>query len=264
MSNDTPTGLTIAVADRIQTIRFTRAAKKNAITSGMYAGLRAALEDGDRRADVAVHLLLGSGGAFSAGSDIAEFMQRAKGRADLSGPILDLIRLLPRVAKPIVAGVDGLAIGVGTTLLLHCDLVYATPAASFRTPFLDLGLVPEAGSSLLAPARMGYARAFELLALGEAFSAERALAAGLVNAIVPAGELETAVRATAQRLAAKPPEALALCRRLMRGDGIAVSAAIEAEARIFAERMSSPEAREAFQAFLEKRPPDFSRVAGSN
>lgn len=264
MSNDTPTGLTIDIAERIQTIRFTRAAKKNAITSEMYAGLRAALEDGDRRPDVAVHVLLGSGGAFSAGSDIAEFMERAKGHADLSGPILDLIRLLPRIAKPVVAGVDGLAVGVGTTLLLHCDLVYASPAASFRTPFLDLGLVPEAGSSILAPARMGYARAFELLALGETFSAERALAAGLVNAVFPASELEVKVRAAAHRLAAKPPEALALCRQLMRGNVDAVGSAIEAEARIFAERLTSPEAREAFQAFLEKRPADFARVSGGS
>ena len=155
---------------------------------------------------------------------------------------------------------DGLAVGVGTTLLLHCDLVYASPTSTFRTPFLDLGLVPEAGSSLLAPHLMGYARAFELLALGETFNADRAVAAGFVNAIVPASELETIARKAAVRLARKPPEALALCRRLMRGDNQAVGAAIEDEARVFMERLTSPEAREAFAAFLEKRLPDFAKL----
>ena len=260
MSFETPDGLTVTAADGVQTIRFSRASKKNAITSVMYAAMRQAFIDGDARADVAVHLILGAPGAFSAGSDIAEFMERAKGRADLSGPILELIRHLPKVEKPIVAGVDGLAIGVGTTMLLHCDLVYASPQATFKTPFLDLGLVPEAGSSLLAPARMGYARAFELLALGETFSAERAMASGLVNAVVSADEIERTAHGAALRLATKPPEALALCRRLMRGQTAAVSAQIEEEARIFAERLVSPEAREAFQAFMEKRPPDFAKL----
>lgn len=260
MSQDTPTGFSVAIADGVQTLRLTRASKKNALTSVMYAGLREALLDGDGRADVAVHLLLGSGGSFSAGSDVAEFAERAKGRADLSGPILEFIRQLPLVRKPLIAAVDGLAVGVGTTLLFHCDLVYATPASTFRTPFLDLGLVPEAGSSLLAPQRMGYARAFELLALGETFSAERAVAAGFVNAVVPADEIEAVARMSAVRLARKPPEALALCRRLMRGETDAVSRQIEDEARIFAERLSSPEAREAFAAFLEKRAPDFAKL----
>ena len=262
MSSDTPEGITVSTADGIQTLRFTRESKKNAITSVMYERLRTALLDGDERADVAVHMLAGSGGTFSAGSDIAEFMERAKGRADLSGPILEFIRLLPNVRKPMVAAVDGLAIGVGTTLLFHCDLVYASPTSTFKTPFLDLGLVPEAGSSVLAPARMGYARAFELLALGDTFSADRAMAAGLVNAIVPPAEVEATARAAALRLARKPPQALALCRRLMRGEAAAASAAIEDEARIFAERLSSPEAREAFQAFFEKRLPDFTKFRG--
>lgn len=257
---DSPTGLTISTEDGVQTLRLTRASKKNALTSTMYAGLRAALIEGDADPDVAVHLLAGSGGAFSAGSDVAEFAERAKGRADLSGPILEFIRYLPLIEKPVVAAVDGLAVGVGTTLLFHCDLVYASPASTFKTPFLDLGLVPEAASSILAPQRMGYARAFELLALGETFAAERALVAGLVNAVVPADQVEATARKAAVRLARKPPEALALCRRLMRGDAAATSAAIEEEARIFAERLVSPEAREAFAAFLEKRPPDFQML----
>jgi enoyl-CoA hydratase/carnithine racemase len=265
MTHETPTGLEITIADGVQTLRLARAAKKNALTSAMYAGLRAALVDGDRREDVAVHVLTGSGGSFSAGSDVAEFAERAKGRTDLSGPIVDFIRYLPLVEKPLVAAVDGLAVGLGTTLLFHCDLVYATPASTFRTPFLDLGLVPEAGSSVLAPQRMGHARAFELLALGETFSAERAMAAGLVNAMVGEGELEAMAMKAALRLARKPPQALALCRRLMRGDNDILRRQIEEEARIFAERLASPEAREAFAAFLEKRTPDFGKLnrAGS-
>jgi enoyl-CoA hydratase/carnithine racemase len=259
MIEETADGYTATTTEGVQTLRLTRASKKNALTAVMYAGLREALIDGDGRADVACHVLVGSGGAFSAGSDVAEFAERAKGRADLSGPILEFIRQLPRVQKPLIAAVDGLAVGVGTTLLFHCDLVYATPSSTFRTPFLDLGLVPEAGSSILAPQRMGYARAFELLALGETFSAERALAAGLVNAILPASEVEAAARKAAIRLARKPPQALAMCRRLMRGDGDAVGRQIEEEARVFAERLTSPEAREAFAAFLEKRPPDFTK-----
>ena len=255
--------LSICVADGVQTIRLTRAAKKNAITSKMYAAMHAALSAGDGDERVAAHLIVGSGGAFSAGSDIGEFIARARdasqGSHGLSGPILEFVRALPLVGKPLIAAVDGLAVGIGVTMLLHCDLVYASPAATFRTPFLDLGLVPEAGSSLIAPMRMGHARAFELLALGEMLNAERAAAAGLVNAVVPAAELEQTARAAALRLAAKPPEALALCRRLLRGDPAAISRRIEDEARIFAERLVSPEAKEAFQAFMEKRPPDFRR-----
>lgn len=260
MSHDTPTGLTISVADGVQTLCLTRASKKNALTSQMYAALTRALVEGDADPNIAAHLLIGSGGVFCAGSDVAEFAERAKGRSELSGPILDFIRRLPLVEKPLIAAVDGLAVGVGTTLLFHCDLVYATPASTFRTPFLDLGLVPEAGSSRLAPERMGYARAFELLALGETFTADRAVAAGFVNAVVPAGELAQVARKAALRLARKPPEALALCRRLMRGDTTSTRSVIEEEARIFAARLSSPEAREAFAAFLEKRPPDFAKL----
>ena len=251
--------VSVTVADHVQTIRFSRPHKKNAFTSVMYSAILAALKQADADGNIAVHVLAGSGGAFSAGSDIAEFLARSQGSNDLSGPILDFIRYLPLIEKPVIAAVDGLAVGVGTTLLLHCDLVYATPDSTFRTPFLDLGLVPEAGSSLLAPHRMGHARAFELLALGETFNADRALSAGLINAIVPASELETTVHAAARRLAQKPPEALALCRRLLRGDPTAASARIEEEAAIFARRLGSHEAKEAFMAFLEKRPPSFRR-----
>jgi enoyl-CoA hydratase/carnithine racemase len=226
----------------------------------MYAAINAALSGGDASPEVVAHLFIGSEGVFTAGNDIGDFLERARTGAALEGPVLDFIRLLPRVRKPVIAAVDGLAVGIGTTLLFHCDLVYASPEARFSTPFLDLGVVPEAGSSLLAPLRLGHARAFELLVLGELFTAERALQAGLVNAIVPAAELEATARKAAARLAAKPPEALAIARCLLRGDQSAVSARIEEEARLFGERLASPEAREAFAAFLEKRQPDFGKL----
>ena len=155
--------------------------------------------------------------------------------------------------------VDGLAVGVGTTMLFHCDLVFASPAASLRTPFVDLGLVPEAGSSLLAPMRMGQQRAFELLCLGEPFNGQRAYEAGIVNHVVTSEELEAAALKAAARLAMKPPGALAASRRLLRGDPAVILAQIDKETEIFAERLASGEAKEAFSAFLEKRKPDFAQ-----
>jgi enoyl-CoA hydratase/carnithine racemase len=255
------TEIDIAVRDRTQIIRFNRPDKKNALKSDMYAAMTEALIRGDASPDVTSHLFIGPGGVFTAGHDIAEFLERSKGGSALGTPVLGFIKYLPQIKKPAIAAVDGLAVGIGTTLLFHCDLVYASPTASLRTPFLDLGLVPEAGSSLLAPIRMGYARAFELLVLGEPFSAERAREAGIVNAIVPADQLEATALRAAARLAAKAPEALAQSRKLMRGDPAAAVARVEEEARIFGARLSSPEAKEAFAAFMEKRPPDFRKPA---
>lgn len=251
----------VTVEDEVQIIRFCRPEKKNAFTAPMYEAMSAALDAGEASAAIAVHVFMGSGGTFNAGNDINDFIRRATGGPDgIPAPSLDFIRRLPRVTKPMIAAVDGLAVGIGTTMLLHCDLVYASPTASLRTPFLDLGLVPEAASSLTAVRRMGYARAFELLCLGEPFNAERALAAGIVNAIVPASELEAAAVAAARRLVAKPREALLAARALMRGDPSSVSAKIDEEARIFAARMRSAEAQEAFAAFFEKRKPDFKKL----
>jgi enoyl-CoA hydratase/carnithine racemase len=162
--------------------------------------------------------------------------------------------------KPLLAAVDGPAIGIGTTLLLHCDLVYASPAATLSTPFIDLGLVPEAASSLLLPMRSGHAVAFEMLCLGGTLDASRALAAGLVNAVVPAATLEAKVLAAAAALARKPRQALLVSRRLLRGDPARLRERMHEEFQLFAERLASPEAREALAAFLEKRPPDFAKV----
>lgn len=252
----------IAVANEIQVIRFTRPEKKNAFTGGMYDAMSAALDRGETDDGIVAHVFIGSGGIFNAGNDINDFIRRAKagGGEGIPTPSLNFIQRLPKVTKPMIAAVDGLAIGIGTTMLFHCDLVYASPTASLRTPFLDLGLVPEAASSLTAVKRMGNARAFELLCLGEPFGAERAREAGIVNAVVPAEELEATAMKAARRLAAKPRGALLAARRLMRGDPSALSAQIMAESEVFRDRMGSAEAQEAFAAFFEKRPPDFTKA----
>lgn len=249
--------------DGIQTIRINRAEKKNALKRDMYERMIAALENGDASDDIAAHVFLGAGGVFTAGNDIKDFASHDGKPRDHNHGAPGFIRRLPVVSKPMIAAVDGLAVGIGTTMLFHCDLVYATPTASFRTPFLDLGLVPEAGSSLLAPMRIGPQRAFELLCLGEPFDAQRAYQAGLVNRVVPAEELEATALAAAVRLANKPPGALAAARNLLRGDPSSILAQIERETEVFAERLASDEAREAFKAFLEKRKPDFSRFRQS-
>lgn len=255
-----PGDIEVTLEDGIQTIRITRAQKKNALTTPMYQAMHDALRAADASSDIAATIITGSEGVFSAGNDINDFRAGLAAGEDLHDrPVHRFIQYLPRTETPLIAAVDGLAIGVGTTLLFHCDLVYATPEARFSTPFLDLGLVPEAASSLLAPMRMGYARAFELLALGEPFDAERACEAGLVNRVVPKADLEATARKAAARLAAKPPAALEIARRLIRGDAEQITERLDQEARLFSERLRSPEAEEAFSAFLEKRPPDFKR-----
>lgn len=241
-------GIDLGVADGIQTIRLNRPDKKNAISAPMYRMMTEALLRGDAEPDVRVHLFCGLPGLFTAGNDLADFAAGAEGAA----AAFAFVRSLPLITKPMIAAVDGTAIGIGTTLLFHCDLVYATPSAVFITPFLDLGLVPEAASSLLAPARMGHARAFELLVLGVPFDAEKAKSAGLVNEVVHAGRLEELARASALRIAGKPPEALSLSRRLLRPDPSSVIARIDEEAALFQERLESSEARAAFAAFFAK------------
>lgn len=244
----------------VQLVRINRPDKKNALTRAMYDVMTRAMKEGEADEAVAVHMVAGTGGVFTAGNDIGDFAKRA---VDLNreGGASSLIGTLPTLKKPLVAAVDGLAIGVGVTMLFHCDLVYASPAASFRTPFLDLGLVMEAGSSLMAPRIMGHQRAFELLCLGEPFTAEDGLRAGFVNRIVAAADLEAQARKSALRLAAKPPGALAAARRLLKGTTEAEALArIKQEGQVFADLLGSPEAKEAFAAFLEKRKPDFAKL----
>lgn len=252
----------IGVRDGVQVLRLLRASKKNALVGAMYEAMSRALAAGEQNAGIAAHVFIGSGGVFTAGNDINDFARRTSDGSQDVAPSQLFIQQLPTVTKPMLAAVDGLAVGIGVTLLLHCDLVYATPAASFRAPFVDLGLVQEAGSSMLGPARLGYARAFELLVLGEVWTAERALAAGLINAVVPAAELEATAVGAARRLGAKPRAAMLAARRLLRGDPGLISATIAREAAEYRTLLRTPEAAEAFAAFLEKRPPNFAKARG--
>jgi enoyl-CoA hydratase/carnithine racemase len=242
-----------AVQNGIETIRIARPEKKNALNIAMYQAMHTALEEGEGSPEIRVRLILGQPGVFTAGNDIVDFLEAGqRGREGLS-PVMKFLRALIFSEKPIIAAVDGLAVGVGATLLLHCDLAYASPEAVFMAPFTDLGLVPEAGSSLVAPERMGYPRAFAFLVAGEPLTAEAARAAGLINAVVPGESLEAHALAAAAKLAAKPQGALAMSRRLVRGDPARIWARVEEEGRLFTERLVSDEARQAFQAFMQKR-----------
>lgn len=236
-------------------IHIDRPDKKNALTAAMYRAMTAALADASARADIGAVLFAGRGDAFCAGNDLKDFLAGPEGGA----AAFAFIRAIAAFDKPLVAAVQGLAVGVGTTMLFHCDLIYAAPDARFVMPFVNLGIVPEAGSSLLAPALMGHAKAAAMLMLGEPMDAEGADRAGLVTAIVPADQLLDHARARAAALMAKPPQALAVTRRLMKGDPAMLTARIDEEARLFRESLTSPEAQEAFTAFFEKRAPVFRR-----
>ena len=236
-------------------IHIDRPDKKNALTTAMYRAMTAALADASARADIGAVLFAGRGDAFCACNDLKDFLAGPEGGA----AAFAFIRAIVAFDKPLVAAVQGLAVGVGTTMLFHCDLIYAAPDARFVMPFVNLGIVPEAGSSLLAPALMGHAKAAAMLMLGEPMDAQGADRAGLVTAIVPADQLLDHARARAAALMAKPPQALAVTRRLMKGDPAMLTARIEEEARLFRESLTSPEAQEAFTAFFEKRAPVFRR-----
>lgn len=234
----------------VRTIRMARPEKKNALTFAMYAAMAEALALGDTDESVRVFVITGTEDVFSSGNDLNDFL----GAGDIAGsPAARFLRVLSTARKPVVAAVNGLAIGIGTTLLLHCDLVLAVPEAMLQLPFVNLALVPEAASTLLLPRAIGHARAAELLMLGEPFDAARAQALGLVNRIVPAAELATAVADIAARMAAKPPEALMLTKQLMKrpDDGIPARLATEFEA--FSRCLASPELQQAVARFFAKR-----------
>ncbi len=239
-----------AVSNGVLELTLNRPAKKNALTEAMYLALLEGLNRAESDDSIAAVLLKAEGGVFSAGNDIADFVAAVQKGHGLAAA--DFIRKLAVFNKPLVAAVDGLAVGVGTTLLLHCDLVYATPSARFSLPFVDLGLPPEAGSSLLLPRRVGAARASAWLLLAEPFGAEEAREAGLVNAIVPAEILVTTAREKAQKLVAKPRAALLESRRLLRGDQGEIVARMEQEFHAFMAALRSPQAQAAFAAFLAK------------
>ena len=236
----------------VQIIRLNRPEKKNAITRTMYAAMTDALRRAEDDDAVRAHVILGAPGSFSAGNDMSDFLAFAMG-GSLGAEVLDFLKTLATLEKPVVSGVDGLAIGIGTTIHLHCDLTFATPASQFRTPFVDLALVPEAASSLLVPAIAGHQRAFALLAAGIGFSAEEARDAGLIYKVLEASELEPTVLAHAQGLASKPPQAMRIARQLMRGPRDAVLSRIDEEARHFAAQLKSDEAKASFQAFMARK-----------
>lgn len=239
-------------APGVQVIRFNRPEKKNAITDAMYRTMIDALQAADADGGIRAIAFLGSSGCFSAGNDMADFMAFAMSSGKGSLAAGDFLHALVGVQKPIVSGVDGLAIGIGTTLHLHCDLTVASSRSLFKTPFVDLALVPEAASSLLVPRIMGHQRAFAMLAAGEGFSAEQALAAGLIWKVVPEAEVESETLKIASSLAAKPPQALKIARDLLRGDVAEVRARIDAEIVHFAAQLQSTEARAAFEAFMRR------------
>jgi len=259
-----PAHVEVTRVDAVQVLRLARPEKKNALTSAMYAALADALASGEASGDVAAHVIFGSGGVFCAGNDMNDFLRRAAVKPvpgeKVSAPSGEFIRALPGVTKPMIAAVDGLAVGIGVTLLLHCDLVLASPAASFRAPFVNLGIIQEAGSSVIGPHRLGYNNAFELLVLGHAWDGARAKEAGLVNWVVPASDLDARAHALAAELGAKPRAALMAARHMLRGDPSAIKAAIEQETQIYTSLFASPEAKEAFASFLEKRKPDFAKA----
>jgi enoyl-CoA hydratase/carnithine racemase len=242
----------------IRRIQIHRPEKKNALTAAMYQGLADSLAAAETDAAVRVVLLHGTDAVFTAGNDLQDFLHH---RATLEGgPLSHFIQIISHATKPIVAAVAGPAIGIGTTMLLHCDLVYAADNARFHLPFVDLGLVPELASSFLLPALAGQRRAAEWLLLARPFDAGQALAAGLVNAVVPAGQLLEVATAAAQALAAKPAASLRLTKALMKRPFVpTVEAAMQEETEHFVTQLASPEAKEAFTAFLEKRKPDSSK-----
>lgn len=241
-------------AEGVQVIRFNRPEKKNAITQAMYAAMVEAMRSGDADDAIRVHVFLGTEECFTAGNDMQDFLSYAiNGRVE-EGDVGHFLKQLAVTRKPMIAGVDGLAIGVGTTMQFHCDMTFATSRSVFRTPFTDLGLLPEAGSSLLGPAAMGHQSAFALLAAGIGFSAQEARDAGLIYKVVPVEALEEETLAAAASVASKPPQAVRIARELLRGgQRDAVVERIAHESAQFSERLRSPEARAAFEAFLARK-----------
>ena len=252
-----------AALNGVQTIEIARPDKKNALTVEMYQAMADALNAACADKAVRAVLLSGQPGIFTSGNDIEDFMQRrpGEGGADpADAPVFRFMRALLECDKPVVAAVTGAAIGVGVTLLLHCDFVYVSDEARLAMPFVGLGLVPEFASSLLVPQLMGQRRAAEKLLLGEPITPEQAVEFGIANAVIPAGEVANHARRMAERFNAMPPAAVREAKRLMRApQREEVEQTIRTEGRVFNERLKSPEAMEAFHAFFQKRKPDFSK-----
>ena len=242
----------------VMTVTLNRVDKKNAITTAMYAAMADTLHEAANDASIRVLVFQGHESIFCAGNDLGDFLKSPPTREDT--PVFRFLQGLAKFPKPMLAGVSGAAVGVGTTMLLHCDLVYAGDNALFSLPFVNLGICPEAGSSLLLPQMAGYHRAAEALLLGEPFMAEAALAMGLVNRVVPAAEVNALLQTQARKLAGKPMSSLLETKRLMRkAQASLVAQQMADEGATFSRMLHEPAAREALTAFMEKRKPDFSR-----
>lgn len=249
-------------SDGILRIELNRPSRKNALTSAMYVALANAFDDAAKDESISVVLWHGAGDCFCAGNDVEDFLRNPPGSGE--SPQARLMQALVAFDKPLIAAVHGAAIGGGTTMLTHCDLIYAGESARFQTPFIDLALVPEFGSSYSIPARVGHVRAAEVILLGLPFDATRAVALGFVNHVVPDDKLLATATEAARTLAAKPGVALRAAKRLMKQPFLEhVRAAIQAENTEFSARVRSADAKEAFAAFLEKRPPNFNRASRS-
>jgi enoyl-CoA hydratase/carnithine racemase len=243
----------------VMTLTFNRVDKKNSITASMYAALADALEQAKNDATVRVVVIQGHATIFSAGNDIADFLNAPP--ADENASVFRFLRNIAAFPKPIIAAAAGPAVGIGTTLLFHCDLVYAGDNAAFSMPFVNLGLCPEAASSYLVPNMFGYHRAAEALLLGEPFMAEAAMEVGLVNRVLPPTEVNDYAQAQARKLAAKPLSALVETKRLMKAPHMAtIQSQMAQEGASFGRMLREPAAKEAFGAFMEKRKPDFSKL----
>jgi len=243
----------------ILTLTFNRPDKKNSITAAMYASLADALAGAASDSAVRVVVIQGQPHVFSAGNDIADFLNHPPSQTD--APVFRFLREISSFPKPLIAAVAGPAVGIGTTMLLHCDLVYAGDNAAFSLPFVNLGLCPEAASSILVPQLMGYHRGAEALLLGEPFMAEAALEVGLVNRVLPPTEVNDYAHAQAKKLASKPMASLIETKRLMKApQAEQLQAQMKQEAASFGRMLTEPAAREAFGAFMEKRRPDFSKL----
>lgn len=259
--SETTSDILVHTEAGVRTITFNRVEKKNSITQAMYAALAEALASAATDDAVRVVVFQGDATIFSAGNDIGDFLSRQDGQGlPQNSPTFQFLHGIAAFPKPILAAVAGPAVGIGTTMLLHCDLVYAGDNAAFSMPFVNLGLCPEAASSLLLPQMLGYHRAAEALLLGEPFMAEAALEVGLVNRVVPPTEVNAYAQAQAKKLASKPLSALVETKRLMKGgQQSAVKAQMAEEGASFGRMLTAPAAKEAFTAFMEKRKPDFSK-----
>jgi enoyl-CoA hydratase/carnithine racemase len=245
------------IAAGIMTLTLARVDKKNALSNAMYSAMSDGLERAENDPAIRVVLFQGDGDSFTAGNDLADFSAQANGKDTGESQAHRFISNLGKATRPLIAAVQGNAVGVGTTMLLHCDLVFLAE----MTPFVNLALVPEAASSWLLPARIGHVRAYAMFALGEPLDAATALACGLANAVVPAADLRAKAREAAEALTKRPAGALNQTKALMR-DMDKIAAQISREGALFRERLQTAEAREAFTAFAERRKPDFSKAAG--